>query len=551
MAKQRDYAQRPAASADSAGRQPSGSATFRFTEAVFVLLTCSLWGQHKYANKAEETAIERVKTTEVSSLDGGLPKVTLEFFLSYEGEGAPIKWRVVDCDQLNENRSVEREQAPGKCVQADIDLKGDRSATIVVSVGTLKNGSVGIPAFFGATVNASGTTHAVRRLSDLPMELQRPPKWPRDLPLPAVGAASSDDGAAAGQNGLNAARPASMPGADFQTYRQQQTPGSALAHFRLGESFFEDRNFQAAANEFRAALQGEPHPNWIDAWAHIDLGEIFDATRQRDRAIREYRAAVGTRDDTAGAQGIATKGLDSGIDNPILHRVSSDFPDRMVDIPAEYSPEGRVAGLEGTVYLAGTVTADGSARDLHVVQPLGLGLEAAAIAAASQWKFEPARINGVPTTSSTTIRVNFLLKSRQSRWHLLRVAFAAPEGVSRPHFLNAPYPRGEGIGPAAADAARLLAAMGRQAVATLAFDVDEAGRPVRIRIQEASEPVWGEQAVSLVSRWQFSPAEKDDKPVSTPCMVDLVWGEKEFTPNTLRAAATETTTVYLSSHSLY
>ena len=81
--------------------------------------------------------------------------------------------------------------------------------------------------------------------------------------------------------------------------------------------------------------------------------------------------------------------------------------------------------------------------------------------------------------------------------------------------------------------------MGRQAIATLAFDVDETGHPVRIRVQEASEPVWGEQAVSLVRRWQFSPAKKDDKPVSTPCTVNLVWGEKEFTQNSLRVAATE------------
>jgi TonB family protein len=79
--------------------------------------------------------------------------------------------------------------------------------------------------------------------------------------------------------------------------------------------------------------------------------------------------------------------------------------------------------------------------------------------------------------------------------------------------------------------------MGRQAVATLAFDVDEAGHPVRIRVQEATEPVWGEQAVSFVRRWQFSPANKNGRPVSIPCTLDLVWGEKEFTVNSLRVAA--------------
>jgi hypothetical protein len=83
--------------------------------------------------------------------------------------------------------------------------------------------------------------------------------------------------AVAGQNGLNTTKPASMPDADFQRYREelQQTPGSALAHFRMSESFFEDRNFEAAANEFRAALNGDPHPNWIDAWADIDIGKIL------------------------------------------------------------------------------------------------------------------------------------------------------------------------------------------------------------------------------------------------------------------------------------
>ena len=159
-------------------------------------------------------------------------------------------------------------------------------------------------------------------------------------------------------------------------------------------------------------------------------------------------------------------------------------------------PEPRFALHRTSPRLAyDAIAADGSVKDLHVVQPLGLGLEEAAITAAGQWKFEPARINDVPTISSTTIRVNFLLKSRQRRWHLLRVAFATPEGVSRPHFVNAPYPRGEGIGPAAADAARLLAVMGRQAVARLAFDVDEGGHPVRIRVREArdseqQQPKW-------------------------------------------------------------
>jgi TonB family protein len=387
-----------------------------------------------------------------------------------------------------------------------------------------------------ATANIRKTLATAHRL------LQSDPNNPRALALEASidpSAGLVDDRAPAAPNALNTIQ----LDADSEKYREelQTNPKNSLAHFRLGESLVKGSDLQSAANQFRAALDGDPHPKWIDAWAHIDLGEIFDTTHQRNRAIHEYQAAVGARDDTDGAQAIAAERLeDTGIKDPTLHQVSSeDFPSPTVEMPAQYSPEGRLARLEGTVYLAGTIATDGSARDLHLVQPLGLGLDDAAIAAASRSAFEPARIGNMLAPKPTTIRVNFLLSPHDSRWHLLRVVFATPEGATRPHFVSAPYPGGDGIGPAAADAARLLAVMGRRAVVALSFDVDEAGRPVRIRVQEATEPELGDQAVSIVRRWQFSPANKDGRPVSTRCSIDLVWGEKEFTQDSLRAAATE------------
>jgi hypothetical protein len=153
---------------------------------AFVLITHLLWAQHPYSKEAENAAIKRVKTVDVSLLDRGLPKVTLEFFLKYEGEGAPIKWRLSNCGQSTGNPFLEREQDSPVCVEADIDLKGDRSAAVVVSAGTRKTGPVGVPTVFSVTViDPGGMVHAIRRLSDLPMELHRPPpKSPRDLALP-------------------------------------------------------------------------------------------------------------------------------------------------------------------------------------------------------------------------------------------------------------------------------------------------------------------------------------------------------------------------------
>ena len=76
---------------------------------------------------------------------------------------------------------------------------------------------------------------------------------------------------------------------------------SSLANYRIGEVFFMQRNYQAAANSFRDALRGDGDPKWIEVWSHIDLGNIFDITGQRDRAVNEYRLAVQTNDNTQGA----------------------------------------------------------------------------------------------------------------------------------------------------------------------------------------------------------------------------------------------------------
>ena len=76
---------------------------------------------------------------------------------------------------------------------------------------------------------------------------------------------------------------------------------SSLAHYRIGELFFLQNNYQSAANEFREVLNGDLEPKWTEVWAHINLGKIFDITDQRDRAVNEYRQALRTKDNTQGA----------------------------------------------------------------------------------------------------------------------------------------------------------------------------------------------------------------------------------------------------------
>ncbi len=82
---------------------------------------------------------------------------------------------------------------------------------------------------------------------------------------------------------------------------------SSLAHYRIAEVFYLQRNYQAAANSYRDSLNGDGEPRWTEVWSHIQLGKIFDITGQRERAVNEYRQALQTQDNTQGALDEARK----------------------------------------------------------------------------------------------------------------------------------------------------------------------------------------------------------------------------------------------------
>ena len=86
---------------------------------------------------------------------------------------------------------------------------------------------------------------------------------------------------------------------------------SSLAHYRIAEVFFLQHNYQAAANAYREALNGDGEPRWTEVWSHIQLGKIFDLTGQRERATNEYRQALQTNDNTQNALDEARKYLQS------------------------------------------------------------------------------------------------------------------------------------------------------------------------------------------------------------------------------------------------
>jgi tetratricopeptide (TPR) repeat protein len=91
---------------------------------------------------------------------------------------------------------------------------------------------------------------------------------------------------------------------------------SSLAHYRIAEVFFTQKNYQSSANSYRSSINGDGEPRWTEVWSHVQLGKIFDVTGQRERAINEYRQAIQTNDDTFGALEEARKYMQKAFERP-------------------------------------------------------------------------------------------------------------------------------------------------------------------------------------------------------------------------------------------
>lgn len=93
------------------------------------------------------------------------------------------------------------------------------------------------------------------------------------------------------------------------------------------------------------------------------------------------------------------------------YRIGGDVsaPTLINKVEPEYSEEARKAKYSGTVLLSIVVDATGVPRDIHVIRPLGLGLDEKAIEAVSKWRFRAGMKGGRPVATQAQVEVNFRL----------------------------------------------------------------------------------------------------------------------------------------------
>lgn len=73
-------------------------------------------------------------------------------------------------------------------------------------------------------------------------------------------------------------------------------------YYHLGLLFLDQRNFDLAIDNFKAALAGNLNPAWLSVWSNIKMGNAYDGKGDRTRAVAAYKRAEGLGDNYDNAQ---------------------------------------------------------------------------------------------------------------------------------------------------------------------------------------------------------------------------------------------------------
>jgi len=174
----------------------------------------------------------------------------------------------------------------------------------------------------------------------------------------------------------------------------------------------------------------EPPPNAIavqrppEPAVRLGAFEAVAAARSRPRETAAVMPAGFGDGSTRGAVRalptavVASGGFDREVappPPPVAPSVApgAAFGDSSIEIlfkpKPRYTDEAEALGIQGTVVLEVEFTASNEVRVLRVIRKLGHGLDEAAVRAAEQIRFKPARRQGVAVDSRVTVQIDFHL----------------------------------------------------------------------------------------------------------------------------------------------
>lgn len=79
-------------------------------------------------------------------------------------------------------------------------------------------------------------------------------------------------------------------------------------------------------------------------------------------------------------------------------------------VQPRYTDEAQAQAIMGAVIIAFKIDKEGKTRNARVVQGLDAGLDKNALAALTEWVFEPATLNGKPVACTARTEIRFALQ---------------------------------------------------------------------------------------------------------------------------------------------
>jgi TonB family protein len=128
------------------------------------------------------------------------------------------------------------------------------------------------------------------------------------------------------------------------------------------------------------------------------------------RFSSELRAIPGVLSSEPSASTASTEDSDSSPASNMFHVEKGVRPPRAkFNREPEFSEPARLIRHQGTVTLGLTVTKEGLPTNVRILSPLGAGLDAQAVRAVEQWRFDPAEKDGQPVPAQIAIEMDFHL----------------------------------------------------------------------------------------------------------------------------------------------
>ncbi len=204
-----------------------------------------------------------------------------------------------------------------------------------------------------------------------------------------------------------------------------------------------------------------------------------------------------------------------------------DTPPRIIRrVEPEYPPRLSLARYRGDVLVAFTVDTDGRVKNPQIVRSLNHEFDEAALTAIQQFRFEPARLRGVPVAAKFGQEFNFQMKGLPD---------GGDDGISMrgrvdtstlpPELRYDVAPKLLGVVLPVYPYAALRE--DRRGKATVTMMVDADGRVIQTRVQSASAPEYGWALQAAVDVTAFSPALRGGHPTKTA--IAISW---DFNPLT-------------------